>query len=553
MNDSDSDLLRRYAENRCEASFTELVHRRIGLVFAAALRQVRGDRQLAEEVTQSVFSDLARKASSICARENLSGWLYTSTRYAATKRVQAEQRRVIRQQKLMVMQETPEGVQGPPASMAAEWDKLQPVLDEAMHELPESDRDAVLLRYFEGRGFGEVGSRLGVSEDAARMRVDRALEKLRKLLGKRGVVSTSSALATMLVHPSLTAAPAGLAATVAGTAIGGAVMTGATLTILNFMGMTKAKMVAAVVVIAGMSVPIVIQHKANSELQARNAELAGKMEALANEIEPLRKEHTRLAGLVAEKARAAERSSEVFKLRDEVTRLRADARVSGDDSLDPILRSLADRAAKLKQGITHMPEKTIPELQYLADQDWLDAVSRFEKLETEEDYRKALLELRNQGKNIVGEKFRTALRKFAEANNGLLPASIAELQPYFETPLDPAVIARYQLTQTSGHLADVPPKEHNLIVEIASAVDDEYDSRIQFGINGTTTSTYSRLSDVIEKAAVAYAETHNGRLPRDAAEMASFLPEPIEAERVQKFLGKIPPEITTLDQFKAVK
>ena len=546
MNDSDGDLLRRYAESRCEVSFTELVNRRVGLVFAAALRQVGGDRQFAEEVTQSVFSDLARKASALCGRENLSGWLYTSTRFAATKRVQAEQRRVMREQKLIVMRETPAGT-------AADWERLQPVLDEAMHELPETDRDAVLLRYFEGRGFGEVGSRLGVSEDAARMRVDRALEKLRKLLGKRGVVSTSSALGAMLVNPSLTAAPAGLAAAVAGTAMGGAVSTGTTITILNFMGMTKVKMAAVAVVIAGMGVPMVMQNKTNRELQARNAELAAKTERLANEIQPLKQENARLSALIAENARAAERSGEVFKLRGEVTRLRADARMKGEDSLDPILRSLAERAAKLKQSVIQMPEKTIPELQYLEDQDWLDAVSRFEKLETEEDYRKALRDIRNKGKDIVGEKFRSALRKFAEANNGMLPGSLAELQPYFATPVDPSVIARYQLTQTSGRLADIPPKEHNLIVETAPGVDDEYDSRIQFGINGTTSSYYSRVSDVIEKAATAYAEAHNGRLPRDASEMAGFLPEPIEAERVQRFLGKIPPQITTLDQLKAGK
>lgn len=544
MNDSDSELLRRYAEDRCEASFTELVNRRVGLVFAAALRQVGGDRPLAEEVTQSVFCDLARKASKLWRRENISGWLYTSTRYAAGKRMQSEQRRAIRKQKLVVMQETSKEAEG-------DWEKLQPVIDDAMHELPESDRDAVLLRFFEGRAFGEVGAKLGVSEDAARMRVDRALEKLRKLLGRKGVVSTSAVLAAMLANPSLTAAPAGLAATVAGAAMGGTVAAGAVLTTLNLMSM-KLKMAGVAAVIAGMSVPIVMQHRTNQELQARNAELTGKTEVLASEIEPLKKENARLAAMVAQSSRARERSDEVFKLRDEVTRLKADARVRNDDSLDPMLKSLGERAAKLKEGIGRMPDKTIPELQFLKEKDWVDAVADFEKLETENEYRKALRVSRDRGKHIAGEKFRGALQKFAEANNGMLPPSLEALQPYFDAPMDPAVIARYELTQTSGRLADMG-NEHNLIVETATAVDEEYDSRFKFGVKGTTSQTYSRISEDLQKAAMAYAEANSGRLPRNPTDISGFLAQPIDSARVQRFLAEIPPGITTVDQLKATR
>ncbi|HVK58976.1 MAG TPA: sigma-70 family RNA polymerase sigma factor, partial [Candidatus Kapabacteria bacterium] len=290
MNESDSELLRRYAEDRFEASFTELVNRKVGLVFAAALRQAGGNRTLAEEVTQSVFCDLAQKAASLWNRENLVGWLYTSTRFAAGKRVKSEQRRVIREQNLVVMQET---------SMKAEggWEKLQPVIDDVMHELPERDREAVLLRYFEGRAFGEVGAKLGLSEDAARMRVDRALEKLRKLLGRKGVASTSAVLAAMLANPALTAAPAGLATSVAGAAMAGTA-TGAVFTTLSVMSMTKLKVAGVAVIIAGMSVPIVMQHLSNKDLQARNVLLAEKTEVLASEIEPLKRENARLTAMV---------------------------------------------------------------------------------------------------------------------------------------------------------------------------------------------------------------------------------------------------------------
>ena len=109
---NDSELLRRYAENGCEAAFTDLVKRHLDLVYSAAMRQVGGDTHLAQDVAQTVFLDLARKAASITPRSVLTGWLYTSTRYAATKVVRGEQRRRAREQEAYTMQElnnTPAG------------------------------------------------------------------------------------------------------------------------------------------------------------------------------------------------------------------------------------------------------------------------------------------------------------------------------------------------------------------------------------------------------------------------------------------------------------
>lgn len=549
MDESDSILLARYAQERCDASFTELVNRRVGLVFSAAMRQVGGNRQLAEDITQSVFSDLARKASTLAARENLSGWLYTSTRFAATKQMEAERRRTRREEKLMLMQESlPEATE--------DWEKMQPVLDEAIHELPERDREAVLIRFFEGCGFAEVGRKIGISEDAARMRVDRALEKLRKVLVKKGVVSTTAAITAALVHPSLTAAPAGLAATVAASAMGGAVATGAGLTFLKIMGMTKVKTAVVAVVLAGMSVPMVLQHQSNLELRARNAQLAKQTESLAEEIAPLKQENARLAAIAAENGHRAEQAKEVFKLRDEVTRLRADVRAKGaarsdipGDSLNEMLRSMGERAARLREGINRMPDKTIPELQFLREKDWFDAVSQVDKLETDAEYRQALRALRDRGKSLAGEKFREGLQKYAEANNGNLPAALSELQPYFDSAVDPAVLARYQLNR-SGKLADVPRNDHQLITESAPPADDEYDTRFGFGVRGTTSSTYSRIQEAIESAATAFAEANQGRLPRQPEELARFLREPINSGRVQQFLRSLPPGVTTLAQYK---
>jgi RNA polymerase sigma factor (sigma-70 family) len=201
----DAQLLCRYVDEHSGEAFTELVRRHINLVYFAALRRVGGDGHLADDVAQSVFTDLARKAPSLKNRTVLTGWLYTSTRFAAAQAVRTEQRRRTHEQEAHTMNElhsTPE----------PGWDQLRPIIDEAMDELNEPEREAVLLRFFENLPLAEVGAKFSLSPDAARMRIDRALDKLRGLLAKRGIASTSVALAAIFASQSGLAAPSGLVA-----------------------------------------------------------------------------------------------------------------------------------------------------------------------------------------------------------------------------------------------------------------------------------------------------------------------------------------------------
>ncbi len=209
----DSELLRRYAEKKDQAAFAELVQRHLAFVYGAALRQLAGASHRAEEVTQSVFIDLARKAGLLARRKHLAGWLYRSTRFASAKLKRSEQRRQNREQDAHAMNETATGSEG------LNWDRLRPVLDDALHELSERDRAAILMRFFEGRRFVEMGHQLGLSEDAARMRVERALGRLRHLLERRHITSTSAALAVVLANQPAIAIPSGLAASIGGAAL----------------------------------------------------------------------------------------------------------------------------------------------------------------------------------------------------------------------------------------------------------------------------------------------------------------------------------------------
>jgi RNA polymerase sigma factor (sigma-70 family) len=270
----DSELLRRYAQTRSEDAFAELVRRHVNLVYSAALRQVNGDVHLAQDVAQTVFTDLARKAGSLARRASLTGWLYTSAYFAAAKMVRTEKRRRDREDKFMrePISETAPG---------ADWEKLRPVLDDVLHELKESDRDAILLRYFENRPYAEVGTKLGLNENAARMRVDRALEKLRAVFAKRGL-TTATTLASVISANAVQIAPAHLAATLTTASIAAA-GTGTTLTLLKIMTTTQLKLGLGALVVAGAATALVVQHQAQTKLREENQSLRQQITQLQSD------------------------------------------------------------------------------------------------------------------------------------------------------------------------------------------------------------------------------------------------------------------------------
>lgn len=249
MNTSDGELLRRYSSERCDSAFEELVQRHINLVYSAALRQVNGDTQLAEDVAQIVFTDLARKASKLTQHTSLLGWLYTSTRFAAATTRRNEQRRRTREQEAHNMNSI---LNAPEPE--ADWSQIRPLLDEAMHTLDADDREAVLLRHFERRTYAEIGERFTLTENAARMKVDRALQKLHSILERRGVTSTALALATLLTAHAITVAPAQLAAKVARAALAGATATGASLFVLKLLALSKLHLAIAALAVTATAV-----------------------------------------------------------------------------------------------------------------------------------------------------------------------------------------------------------------------------------------------------------------------------------------------------------
>jgi RNA polymerase sigma factor (sigma-70 family) len=244
MMDDDMSLVREFAASRSEAAFAALVERHLGLVHSSALRQAQ-DSDLAGEITQAVFLILARKAASLGPQTILSAWLCRTTRYAAADAVKARHRRRVREQEAYL-----QSTLNRPDDDA--WERLAPLLDDALAELGGTDRAALVLRYFENKTAREIAGALRMEEGAAQKRVVRALEKLRASFIKRGVTLTATAIAGAVAANSVQAAPTGMAVTVAAAATGTAVG-GSTLTILKgaLKVMAWAKVKTAVVASGG--------------------------------------------------------------------------------------------------------------------------------------------------------------------------------------------------------------------------------------------------------------------------------------------------------------
>jgi RNA polymerase sigma factor (sigma-70 family) len=242
----DTELLREYALCGSESAFGDLVSRRIGLVYSAALRQVR-DPHLADEITQAVFIILSKKAGKIRSDTKLAGWLFKTTHYAAMAQRRAAARRRFHELEAQLHSEIPSSTPDPL------WEKMSPFLDAALDRLGEKDRQAVLLRFFENKSLAEVGHSLGAGEDAARMRINRALGKLRRFFLKRGIVSTNALIGEAITANCVQTAPSGLATTITATAAKASAVAASTMTLvkgtLNIMAWIKSK--TAIVISAG--------------------------------------------------------------------------------------------------------------------------------------------------------------------------------------------------------------------------------------------------------------------------------------------------------------
>lgn len=289
---TDSELLRLYATTNAQPAFAEFVHRNLGIAYGAAFRQVGGDSRAAEEIAHAVFALAAQRASKLADHPSLAGWIYQTARFVAKDHVRAAHAR----HELPLMADSSLSDQP-----TVDWDRIRSVIDQVLEKLGDGDREVLILRYFAGRGFSEIGAKLGVSEDAARKRTDRALDKLRIIFGHRGITSTTVALASALSSYGGAVPPAGLAASISATATATAATAGG-FSSLIFMQLYQKIGVALIVALGAGYLVVNHQHQVRDlrqeieSLTARNAAILSDARKLAE----ARQENARLQQLLRE-------------------------------------------------------------------------------------------------------------------------------------------------------------------------------------------------------------------------------------------------------------
>ena len=304
-------LLADFVKTGSEPAFRELLMRYINLVYSSAVRLVGGDTHLAQDVAQRVFVDLARKARTLPKDVMLGGWLHHHTVLVAATIMRSERRRQLRERQAVEMNALEHQTNDNLAQIA-------PILDEAIEHLEAEDRTAILLRFFEQLDFRSVGEALGGTEDAARKRVTRALEKLHSRLKHQGVSLSAAALATALATEAVATAPAGLAASIAGTAFASAALASeTTLTLLKTASMTKLQIGLVGILVAGAATSLVMQHRSLVKVREENSLLEQKVGQVAAENEQLSRTQSK-----TDQPMAQDQLRELLRLRGEVGGLR---------------------------------------------------------------------------------------------------------------------------------------------------------------------------------------------------------------------------------------
>jgi RNA polymerase sigma factor (sigma-70 family) len=325
MTATDQELLGQFTREQSQDAFSALVERHVNLVYSAALRQVQSP-DLAEEVSQTVFTQLATHADSLKPGTVLTAWLYQVARHAAVDLIRREARRRVREQIAVQMTELNDN--------SIEWRHIEPLLDEAMQSLDEADRTAVLLRYFENKPLRAVGEALGTSEDAAQKRVSRAVDQLRDFFSKRKITVGAAGLAALLSANAVQAAPAGLALALAGAAAaaaatGTALTTATVTTAAKTIAMTTLQKSIFATALAAAVVTAFYQTHKVAQLRDEVQTLQGQQQqliSLSNQLHALEQERDHAtnaaAAVVSENEALKKHPTEVLKLRGEVGRLR---------------------------------------------------------------------------------------------------------------------------------------------------------------------------------------------------------------------------------------
>jgi RNA polymerase sigma factor (sigma-70 family) len=449
---SDSELLARFVRDASEPDFAALVERHLPLVHSVALRHTQ-NAQSAQDISQAVFITLARKAGTLNRQSILAGWLYETARLTAANWQRSEIRRIRREQEAFMQSTLTD--QEPDAV----WRELTPQLDAAMGRLNDSDRDALLLRYFQNRSLIEVSAALGINERAAQKRVLRALERLRKLIGRQGPLLSATAIAAAVSAHAVPAVPASLAAAISATALSGtaansAVIIATTKTVIMTTLQKIAVTAALAVTIGGGLYAAKQAADARAEAETLRTQDTALAELFMQSQVERNNATNRLADLLAENARLRSNADhrELLQLRGEVAQLKAKQNQPVSDADAATAKQWTAKMARLKDYLQRNPTESIPEAQFMSERDWLSSIdpsSSYYSLSSDKDYHDAVDIVRDQAQMDFAGKLNEALMKYYQATQQVFPTSIAQLSPYLEPAVMSVLADQYEMVSAS--------------------------------------------------------------------------------------------------------
>lgn len=540
--ESDAHLLASFRHQGSEQAFGELVRRHVGFVYAAAFRIVR-DPQLAEDVVQAVFLALARNAGRLVDHPALCGWLHITTRNLASNWVRREFRRQRLEKETASMHLSHSTSDSAPNGHNSHWQAAETQLDAAIGDLTTQDQHTLLLRYFQGKSARETACQLGISEEAAQKRASRALERLRQALNRRGIPVGASALLVGLASQPLQAAPAGLAARVAGSTAklllaDPTLVSSVSHHLLKMTTYQKLTASAICAVLLGASVSHAVKvindrQELASVRQSRN-DVLREMESLQDTLSELRDRNGRL--LLA--------SLEVDSLRDELARSRRSRATSNSSvrqALDPVaeqeLEAMVQRMVRLKEWARTNSSHVLPEFQLLSAGDWLSAI-KDRPMDSAVDFRRAMSFVREVAQRKFGLRINDALRAFQKGTGRAMPTELSELLPYFSSPPDPAMLNGWTLIPATS----LPSLwfEGEVAITQKAAIDEVLDVRFGIGQNGFGSADFSALDTgtELQRLNQAYMDDHNGEWPPDISGLLDYAKTPREIELVNRFIER---------------
>jgi RNA polymerase sigma factor (sigma-70 family) len=524
--DTSLHLLSRYHCHGDADAFCTLVRDHAGMVFATA-RRITSDAALAEDVAQETFLELAR--SSRGAVKSVAAWLHRVAWRKSCNVVRGESRRRHKEQA---------AAEDPGGTPDAPWSDLEPLIDEVMEELPATLREPLVEHFLEGRTQQEIAARMGVSQSTISRQLDAGIRELRSCLRARSVIS-GTGLALLLSTNVSQGVPASLTSSLSKLALSG-VGAGATMSAnialhtATAAGLTKAitmttiqKIVIATTITATLGAGV-YQIRRAFHLEAQLQEMRDRQGPMSALLQQLRQDRERAAGRLAALQRENERLGRESEM---LAQIKAGDAAAANDPVRKSMLSWLERVNKLKESIRKTPGATIPEMRFLTEEDWLNAVRG--KLETEEDYLRAFSGLRNAAESKFTAKTYPALQAYLKASGGAFPSDLSQLQPWFKSPMDSDMLERWEIVPASNY-PQFATKDW--LITQKAAVDEVRDTRIWMGTNGHggVGGGFDPANTALEKVVGAFAAANEGRKPANLSDLLPYATTPDQQAALRK-------------------